>query len=167
MDSESYLALIDRMEHSAQTVRNRAYAMFESRGHRDGFEIEDWLRAERDLFQVPQAEMSEAEGEIQIRVAVPGFCKENLELTVLPNLIVVVGSVEKKEEQEHIHFTEFSSQELMRRFALPVEIDAGAVTAILTDGILTITARKRKPEEQIANAEEDREPVTDAAAAAV
>jgi HSP20 family molecular chaperone IbpA len=93
MDSESYLALIDRMEHSVQSVCNRAYAMFESRGHRDGFEVEDWLRAERDLFQVPQAEMREAEGEIHIRVAVPGFSRENLELTVLPNLIVVVGSV--------------------------------------------------------------------------
>ena len=79
MDSESYLALIDRMEHSVQSVRNRAYAMFE-RGHRDGFEMEDWLRAERYLFQVPQAEMRETAGEIHIRVAVPGFSKENLSL---------------------------------------------------------------------------------------
>jgi HSP20 family molecular chaperone IbpA len=55
----------------------------------------------------------------------------------------------------------------MRRFALPVEIDAAAVTAVLTDGILTITARKGKPEVQIANAEEEKEPVTDAAVAAV
>ena len=125
------------------------------------------MRAERDLFQVPQAEMREAEGEIHIRVAVPGFSKENLELTVLPNLILVVGSVEKKDEQEHLHFTEFSSQELMRRFTLPVEIDADAVTAVLTDGILTITARKWKPEVQTANAEEDKELVVDAAAAAV
>ena len=74
---------------------------------------------------------------------------------------------EKKEEQGRLHFTEFSSRELMRRFALPVEIDAAAVTAVLTDGILTITARKGKPEVQIANAEDEKEPVTDAAVAAV
>ena len=104
MDSESYLALIDRMEHSVQSVRNRAYEMFESRGRRDGFEMEDWLRAERDLYQVPQAEMSEAKDQIHIRVAVPGFSKDNLELTVLSNLIVVVGSVEKKEEARTLTF---------------------------------------------------------------
>lgn len=169
--NESYRALIDQMEKTFQNIRSRAFARFEGRGHLDGFEVDDWLQAERDLFRVPEAEMSETEDEMQIRVAVPGFSRENLEITVLPNLIVVEGNVEnektEKQNQGHVHFSEFHSQQLLRRFALPVEIDADAVAAVLIDGMLTITARKLKPAVRVANvAVEEEEPVNGAAAAA-
>jgi len=33
-----------------ETVRNRAYEFYEQRGFRDGFDREDWLRAEAEIL---------------------------------------------------------------------------------------------------------------------
>lgn len=148
--NEGLGALIDRMETTMQQVRNRAYSIFERRNYLDGFDLDDWFRAERELFQIPEAEMAEANGELRIRVAAPGFGAENLEVTVLPRLIMVEGKMEKEDkgEQKQVHFCEFHAQQLMRRFPLPEPIDPGTVKAVLTDGMLTITAQKAKGDVQ-------------------
>ena len=32
-----------------QEIRRRAYALYEERGHEDGHDVDDWLRAEADI----------------------------------------------------------------------------------------------------------------------
>ncbi len=41
------VAPVDRRVEEA--IRQRAYELFEARGGQDGYELEDWLRAEEEL----------------------------------------------------------------------------------------------------------------------
>ncbi len=45
----------DRQETDRQEeVRRRAYQLYEERGMQDGFEVEDWLRAESEILDNPR-----------------------------------------------------------------------------------------------------------------
>jgi Protein of unknown function (DUF2934) len=37
-------------EHTQQTIRRRAYELYEQRGRKDGHAMEDWLRAESEVL---------------------------------------------------------------------------------------------------------------------
>ncbi|MGD1079687.1 MAG: DUF2934 domain-containing protein [Candidatus Sulfotelmatobacter sp.] len=37
-----------------QEIRRRAYALYEERGHEDGHDVDDWLRAEADVNAAAQ-----------------------------------------------------------------------------------------------------------------
>jgi len=37
-----------------QEIRRRAYALYEERGHEDGHDVDDWLRAEADINAAAQ-----------------------------------------------------------------------------------------------------------------
>lgn len=54
-------------------IRERAFELFEYRGCTDGLAVDDWLRAEHDLFRVPEAELTEKDGEFKVLLNVPGF----------------------------------------------------------------------------------------------
>ena len=34
-----------------ENIRHRAYELYEERGHEDGHDLDDWLRAEADLIE--------------------------------------------------------------------------------------------------------------------
>ena len=40
------------IEWTADLIRKRAYQLFETRGRRQGHELDDWLQAERDITLV-------------------------------------------------------------------------------------------------------------------
>jgi hypothetical protein len=53
--------LCEEMEALSDTIRERAFGLFQSRGGRDGNDVDDWLRAERDVIWSPAVELTENE----------------------------------------------------------------------------------------------------------
>lgn len=48
-------AEIDLKSGSEESIRKRAYQLYEQRGHIDGHELEDWLQAEAEVREMAVA----------------------------------------------------------------------------------------------------------------
>ena len=63
------LPVFEEIERRIQEVRGRAFELFERRGCEFGRELEDWLKAEREVFRWPAAEMTEKDKEYEFQMA--------------------------------------------------------------------------------------------------
>jgi len=124
-----------------EAIKNRAFGLFEGRGRTHGLDLDDWFNAERDLFWVPKAEMTETDTEFRMEIDVQGFENTNINVSALPGEIVVKADYEKSDKNE------FESKSLYRRFEMGA-FDPDKVTASVNKGVLTIVASKMaaKPE---------------------
>jgi len=138
--------VLQGIEETFDKIRNRAFELFERRGRVPGFELDDWLQAEHDLFWVPPAELTESGSEFKVKVGVPGYEAKDLDVTVQPDEILIQGKAEQSEEktEKGVYYSEFGAKSLYRRFALAAPIEVGAVTANVDKGMLTVIAPKKK-----------------------
>jgi HSP20 family protein len=136
------------LQDTVEMVRQRAFELFEHRGYAPGNELADWVQAERDLFWVPQAELSETDREVEITVAVPGFDPQEVHVTAQPGEIVIRGDHEKRTERKErgVLYSEFDGKALYRRFEIAQPIDVSHVTANVENGMLTVKVPKKAPQ---------------------
>ena len=137
-------ALTESIDGLFEDIRRRAYELFVGRGGLEGWEMDDWLRAERELLWWPAAEMIETDQEFQVRIAAPGLEAKDLQVSATPDWIVVQGETGSRREKQAgtLRFSEFSGRRLYRRveFSAPVAVDK--ITAALDKGILQVRAAK-------------------------
>jgi len=139
--------MIEKLDSIFNDVRRKAFDSFRTRGERLGSDLEDWFKAERELFQMPESELKETETGFVIRAAVPGFTADDLRVEVLRELIVIEGkSPAAVDENEKVHFSEFGAKQMFRQYKLATPIDVSTVEATLDAGILKIVARKLEKE---------------------
>ena len=137
-----------------EAIRRKAFELFERRGAVPGYELDDWLQAERDLFWVPQAEIAEATNKFRIEVAVPGFEAKDLEVTAFSGAIIVKANAEERSQKQEgqVYYSEFGTRSLFRRFEPPAAIDINRVTAMPEKGMLTIVAPKKEAQKEQSSA---------------
>ncbi len=140
------LPIFEEIAKRLEGVRQRAFDLFENRGRELGHDQEDWLKAERELFSWPAAELAERDGKYEIQVSLPGFESKDVEVTTTPSEIVIHAEThgetkeEKKTQKNNVLWTEFGSSNVYRRFELPNPINVDKVTANLENGVLRIIA---------------------------
>lgn len=127
-----------------ENVRKRAYELFERRGGAEGGDLADWLKAENELFWKPASELAETGEEYEMRVTVPGLEAKDIEITALPDQIIVKGAAAQNREhvKGELRFSEFSDRELFRQFGFSSPVDVNKINATLDKGILKIVAAK-------------------------
>ncbi len=100
---------------------------------------------ERRLKQIMPIEVFETSKELVIRVELPGVKKEDVDITVRDNYLVI--KAEKKEEQEedkeHVHIVERVYGKFERVIPLPADIDTENAKATFKDGVLEIRFPKK------------------------
>ena len=101
--------------------------------------------AERELFDIPPAELTEGETTYRASVAVPGFASDQLTVTATANTLTVRGEVEETKKAEKTLLSEFSHKQIFRHFHLDLPVDPDAVTAKLENGVLMIELPKAQP----------------------
>lgn len=71
---------------------------------------------------------------------VPGFSREDLDLEVKEGQLVLKGKKEQEEKTEKIRFSQrqFGYANVVKRFRLPDDADAAAMSAVLENGILVV-----------------------------
>ncbi len=145
--TEGSSSFLDDVQRTFDEIQRRAFGLFQERGGFGGSDLEDWIRAERDLFQVGASELVEKEKEFVLRVAVPGLEAKHLKVTALPDTLVIEGQGEhvRESKEEHTLFREFTEKKLFRRVDLPSNLDLDKVKATLDKGVLEITAPKLAP----------------------
>ena len=136
------LPIFEEIAKRLEGVRQRAFDLFENRGRELGHDQEDWLKAEREVFSWPAAELAEKDGKYEIQIALPGFETKDVEVTTTPSEIVIHAEAkeEKKTQKNGVLWTEFGSNDVYRRFELSNPINVDKVTANLENGVLRIIA---------------------------
>ena len=98
------------------------------------------------VAKTPAVNISEAENEYHIELAVPGLKKEDFKISLEKDLLSV--SAEKKTENttEGKKYTkrEFSYNSFTRNFTLPDTVDYANITAEYNDGVLSINVAKKE-----------------------
>ena len=133
----------ERLMELDQLIARRAYECFESRGRENGYAyaLEDWLRAESELLRQAPVEIREADGKLTVRVEVPGFSADELELSVEPRRLLISGQKKQTAEEEMMGekvYTERGPDKVFRALDLPVEVEPAKATGTLKDGILNL-----------------------------
>jgi HSP20 family protein len=125
-------------------VRSRAFDLFEKRGSELGHELEDWLKAEREILGAPDAELADRGNAYEVKMALPGFDPKDVQITATSGEIIVhaTSRKESKSEVDKILWSEFSSRDVYRHIPAPTPLNVDATTASLEKGMLRITAPK-------------------------
>lgn len=139
---------LERLLQFSEQVRHKAFDLFEESGRPHGHDVNHWLEAERQLISVPRYELLETASEIDVRIEIPGFDAEEIEIIALPEALLVKAEAGPEHEKREgvVRYTEFDDRSLFRRIALPTPIDVTGATARLDRGILSIAAPKAPAE---------------------
>jgi HSP20 family molecular chaperone IbpA len=137
--------LFEQMKELTQTIAQRAYEFFETRGYEFGKEVEDWFRAEAEVLRHVPVELSEDNANLIMRAEVPGFKAEEIKVSVEPQRLII--SAEQKAAQTV--YTEWRANRFCRTLPLPTEVDPAQVTATLKGGILQLTLPKVAQQEAV------------------
>jgi len=92
----------------------------------------------------PKVNVLETESTFQIQVAVPGWKKENLAISLEKDVLVVnAKQAEKTDKITAFNRYEFGQQDFTKRFQLPKNVEVENIIATTNDGVLTINLPKR------------------------
>ena len=127
-----------------EQIRQLAYYLFESRGGVDGGDIDDWLKAERELILTPETTIVQRDGKLEIRISAAGFDARDVRVTASPGSLVVKAASKQQ------HDGEIGRKIMLRTIELPEPIDIDRTTARLDNGVLFVTALRQNPDRQLA-----------------
>lgn len=94
---------------------------------------------ERDVW-LPFFEVRENGNSIRVIADVPGIKRDDLEISIIGNRLVVSGhrEAEARGKDENVHTSERQHGQFSRTFTLPDNVDADHITSELQDGVLTV-----------------------------
>jgi HSP20 family protein len=107
------------------------------------FERGPFMQTTGGMFE-PAVELADTNGNVLVKVQVPGITKDNLQVDIANDVLTLRGEIkeeEKKEEKNYYH-REFRYGTFSRTIPLPTHVQADQASAQLKDGILTITIPK-------------------------
>ena len=125
-------------------IARRAYELYESGGFAHGHDRENWLQAESEILLNAPLDIRETESAATIRVDVPGFRENDLEVRIAPRRLYITGQRPKASEQQEgkTVYSERRSGRIFGVLDLPSQIDPDLTEATLRDGVLEITLLK-------------------------
>ena len=94
----------------------------------------------------PAVDVTESDGEVTVKMEVPGVEKDQLHLTVADDHLTVRGEARKESEEKRKNYyrQEIRYGAFQRSVPLPVEVDAAKARAELKNGLLKISLPKSK-----------------------
>lgn len=100
------------------------------------------------MNQKPAINIKQLEDSYLIELAAPGLKKEDFEIKIEKDQLVVSASMATKQEEKEENYTrrEFSYSNFSRSFHLPETLDAEKIEAGYEAGVLTINIPKREEE---------------------
>ena len=105
-----------------------------------------WQRFAAFEKGMPKVDVIDRDTEVVVRAEVPGFEREELDVSVTDGAVTIKGEhrEESKEEEGEYFYSEISQGSFTRTVALPSEIDADKAAASFKNGVLELTLPKRK-----------------------
>ncbi|MBB3183648.1 HSP20 family protein [Halomonas fontilapidosi] len=105
-----------------------------------------WQRFAAFEKGMPKVDVIERDAEVVVRAEVPGFERDELDVSVTDGAVTIKGDhrEESKEEQDEYVHSEISRGSFTRTVSLPSEIDGDKAAASFKNGVLELTLPKRK-----------------------
>jgi HSP20 family protein len=103
---------------------------------------------DRPLFDIaefsPKVDVIDREDEVVVRAELPGYKKDDVEVSVSGDTLTLKGeaSTEEKDEKGDYYRHEISRRSFLRTLALPAEVDDAKAKASMKDGMLELTLPK-------------------------
>src|SRR5579863_1501842 len=79
-------------------IARRAFEIYESRGHAQGNDREDWFLAESDLLTPVKFHLSESGEQLIARAEVSGFNREEIKVSLEPRRLSISGKAEPRDD---------------------------------------------------------------------
>jgi HSP20 family protein len=118
---------------------------FPPRRWMETFEPFGWRRpGEVEYERAFRLDLVDRDEELVVRAELPGVEKDDVEVTIAGDRLMIVATREFEEEDEKDDFYrhELGYGKLMRTIALPVEVDPEKIRAELKEGILKVMLPK-------------------------
>jgi HSP20 family protein len=93
---------------------------------------------------MPSVDVIDRDDEVVVRAAVPGYKKEEIEISVSNSTLTIKGETKKEEKEEKGDYyrCEISQGSFSRMIALSAEVDESKAKASMKDGKLELTLPK-------------------------
>lgn len=101
-------------------------------------------RGNGEFFIAPRADIIEADGEYVIIADVPGLKKENVDITIDNGVLELRGRTVDENEAKGVFTREFRLPDYHRKFSVRDDINTGAITAKIDNGVLTLVLPKKE-----------------------
>jgi len=94
----------------------------------------------------PVVDMFERENEVIVRAEIPGMSKEDIDISVLGNILIISGERKTEEEvkEDDYYCCERSYGSFQRDISLPQGVDAENIKASYKNGILEVVLPKKE-----------------------
>jgi HSP20 family molecular chaperone IbpA len=138
--------LLQEVEDLKVSISVRAYDLYHFRGALDGSDVDDWLQAEREMSWVPQEQIEETDRAFHVVISVSYLPEEIIEVTLLPEMIILRGASEPDNGQRAAEPCESTRRILLRRIAFPSQVHTESAVVHLEADLLRVSAAKLGPE---------------------
>ena len=104
-----------------------------------------WQRPLAELPAIaPNMDVIDRDSEVVVRAEVPGFNKEDIEVSTSGDMLTIQGAMksEEKEEKGNYYRCEISHESFSRTLQLPAAVDESKAKATMKDGMLELTLPK-------------------------
>jgi HSP20 family protein len=104
-----------------------------------------WQRPFAELPAIgPNVDVIDRDDEVVVRAEVPGFSKEDIEVSTSGDILTIQGALktEEKEEKGNYHRCEIFREAFSRTLQLPAAVDESKAKATMKDGMLELTLPK-------------------------
>ena len=135
--------ILTRLNAFHEAVAARAFEIFNGRGRTDGHAIDDWFRAESELFHIAHLDMTEVNDGVMVRAEVPGFRANELHVCVEPRRMTITGKRQDGDRSRRtVMYSDHCPDRILRVVGFPCDVDNTRATAVLNDGILELSIPK-------------------------
>jgi HSP20 family molecular chaperone IbpA len=114
-----------------ERITRRAYEIFERRGRTQGFDLDDWLAAEKELVWKPFVELTEKGNELVVVAALSDIDPKDIQIEATPDDLIIRG--ETRPSESH-------STSMWSSIHFPKRVRADHIKARYKNGILRIHA---------------------------
>jgi HSP20 family protein len=103
-----------------------------------------WERPPGEMMVMPSVDIIDRDDEVVVKAEVPGYKKEEIEISVSDSSLTIKGETktEEKEEKGDFYRCEISRGAFSRTLALPAAVDDSKAKAVIKDGVLELTLPK-------------------------
>lgn len=139
---------VKRTAEARKTELYRPFQLLEEMEELAGRMLPAWrtIPGERMFWgeALPQVDIIDREAELVVRAAVPGFSKDEIEVTSTSDAVTIRGQsrAEEAEEKGEFYRKEIRCEDFLRTVHLPTQVDDTKAKASYHDGVLEVVLPK-------------------------
>lgn len=110
----------------------------------------NWPKSSVKGVSIPAVNVTENKDAFKLKVAAPGFKKEDFKLEIQNGYLTISGETKEEKEDKDEKYTrqEYRYSTFSRSFALPENVKSDDIFAEYADGVLKIVLPKKKTDEK-------------------